>query len=100
MNRRETLMSVIAHYNVELEKLNNYPEDVYEDGEVIRFDKTFNDGLTYSYAAIKAEGLWYTTGPSSPKGYSWEALLDWIFKGRHGSKITLWWASTYDEIVV
>lgn len=46
---------------------------------IIKFTKRFNSGW-YDYAAIhnKEEGLWYTTGPHSSRGYTWEELLRWI----------------------
>lgn len=49
------------------------------EGSVIKFKVRFNPGGTrYSYAAIRAKDLWYTTGPYSPKGYTWDKLLDWL----------------------
>jgi hypothetical protein len=47
-------------------------------GSVIRWRKQFGDGKTYMYAAIRTELGWYTTGPRSPKGYSWETLIEFI----------------------
>lgn len=34
----------------------------------------------YTYAAVRCpdDGLWYTTGPLSPKGYTWEELAEWM----------------------
>ena len=49
------------------------------EGSVIKFKVRFQPGGTkYSYAAIRVKGLWYTTGPHSPKGYTWDELLDWL----------------------
>ena len=49
------------------------------NGAIIKFNVRFSSGGTkYSYAAIRAGGLWYTTGPYSPKGYPWDELLDWL----------------------
>jgi hypothetical protein len=65
----------------------------HENGTVIAFEKFYPaaDGhvtlvvagepqpaSSYSYAAIRARGLWYTTGPKVTKGYPWEELLRWI----------------------
>lgn len=56
--------------------------DIYADGDVIRFEKVFVEGgKAYSYAAIKAAGLWFTTGPKSPKGYTWIELCLWLVSG-------------------
>lgn len=48
---------------------------------IIFFQKQFHEfGKIYDYSAIKAgDGLWYTTGPASPKGYTWDALVDWLY---------------------
>lgn len=46
---------------------------------VIYFQHKFNSrSKSYDYAAIKAgDGLWYTTGPASPNGYTWDQLITW-----------------------
>jgi hypothetical protein len=58
-------------------------EDQFKPGDVItfnyRFDKT---GRNYSYAALFVNGLWYTTGPRSPKGYTWLELVAWWERGK------------------
>lgn len=57
----------------------DYGEDTYDDGTVIKFVKSFvKGGKEYSYAAIKVDGLWYTTGPKVPKGYTWDELILWL----------------------
>jgi hypothetical protein len=69
----------IAQLKKELKRLKDRPNEPTENGNIISFHKQFSGGGTvYSYAAIKAAGLWYTTGPKSPKGYSWDELLDFI----------------------
>jgi hypothetical protein len=40
--------------------------------------ETVMAGAVFSYAAIRVNGIWYTTGPKSPKGYPWEELLSWL----------------------
>jgi hypothetical protein len=72
-----------------------FGEDDYPDQAVITFDKTFPGGTrVYHYAAMKTihledqygnnqepYGLWYTTGPKSPKGYTWDELVNWMGPG-------------------
>jgi hypothetical protein len=67
-----------------LEALDRYPEEP-PAGTVISFKKRFSRyGTEYDYAAIRVTGSsdgtgsWYTTGPRSPKGYTWEALCDFM----------------------
>ena len=62
--------------------IDEFGPDRYPDGTVVRFSKQFKqDGIRYSYAAIKAVGLWHTTGPRSPKGYTWEDFTMWLVSG-------------------
>lgn len=50
-----------------------------EEKTVISFEYAFHaGGILYSYAAIKAEGLWYATGPRSPKGYGNDEFISWL----------------------
>jgi hypothetical protein len=61
-----------------LAELSAYGEDNFEEGAVIRFTYIFRPhGTEYSYAAIKCNNLWYTTGPRAPKAYTWEDLVAW-----------------------
>ncbi len=60
-------------------------QDVFEDGDVIRWKKRFRnrDGSlgeqSYTYAALKAGGKWYTTGSTARSGAAhgrtWAGLL-------------------------
>lgn len=66
----------------ELARLEARPEEP-PIGSVIRFNMQFGGrGTVYEYAAIHAgDDLWYTSGPRSPKGYTWDQLLDWMEDG-------------------
>lgn len=82
-----TSTNMKEYYERRLEEINNklamiesYGEDDFEDGAVLVFDKVMGN-QTYKYAAIKAVGLWYTTGPKSPKAYTWDELVSWFSEG-------------------
>lgn len=68
----------------------------------MRFDKANNhrDGSGtrwYHYAAVKtSEGLWSTTGPQSPKSYTWDQLIDWIYANMENPRI--YHGVVFDEI--
>lgn len=66
----------------ELAQLERFPRDTFPEGTVIAFEMNFApddiDGQIYSYAAIKVNGRWYTTGPRSPKSYTWGQLCEWM----------------------
>jgi len=78
-NKAEGLKLRIRMLKKELKRLESRPTEPEEDGNVITFSKQFAaGGIVYSYAALRAKDLWYTTGPKSPKGYTWDELLDFI----------------------
>jgi hypothetical protein len=66
----------------ELEKLDGYGHDNFDDGDIVYFEKCFiNRGERskyYKYCAMKSAGQWYTCGPRSPGPYTWEQLIDFV----------------------
>lgn len=82
MSKKAVAEKMLEHWANVLTELSKYPEqDPCEDGDVIRFAKTFKDGIRYRYAAIRTGGLWYTTGLRRPKAYSWQELIEWMGSG-------------------
>lgn len=76
--QRQATLDHAADLALRIQEIKRYGEDDYEDGNVILFERQFQPGgRVYSYAAIKSEGLWYTTGPRSPKGFRWDELAAW-----------------------
>jgi hypothetical protein len=71
------------------EKYERFGEDDFPEGAVIVFDKRFNEyagrsipwSKYYHYAAMKGDGRWNTTGPKSPKSYTWDELIRWMGDG-------------------
>lgn len=60
-------------------------------GSIIAWKVRAADGVKYDYAAIKAgNGRWYTTGPNSPKGFTWDELMGWMNS----------WTTVYDRQIV
>jgi hypothetical protein len=61
-----------------------YGEEPQKDGAVIRFRKWFpRSPFRYSYAAIKADGVWYVTGNRRQfsNGVSWDELVKFLIEG-------------------
>lgn len=58
--------------------------DTFENGTVVKFSKKFNDnGITYDYAAIKADGKWFTTATLTGSSvFTWEEFLAWLVSGK------------------
>lgn len=67
----------LAHYQRVADKYGEEPPI----GSVVRWQKVYKSGTTYSYAAINTELGWYTTGPRSPKAYTWDDLINWVDAG-------------------
>lgn len=79
-----------ARADAEILRLMSLPEEpTFKDDrpKVVFFQKKFSGTRRiYDYAVIKAgDGLWYTTGPRTPKGYTWDELVDWMYED--GSEI-------------
>lgn len=81
-----------------LDLLHKWGDDVYEDGAVIRFDKTLGHAnQSYSYTAIKCNGNWYTSGPvrgGTPR--TWQELVTWLASGVPCD--TIWMVTDYIEV--
>lgn len=100
--RRETLEREALRLSERIAMLDELPEEpVFEDGEpsVIWFQRKFGraSSNSYTYAAVRtANGKWYTTGPTSPKGYSWDALIQWIREFDETTEV--WTATEWSEL--
>jgi len=80
--------SEIERINAEIRRLEerkrflqHIPRDDFLDGAVVTFKKRFSEdrfAKVYLYAAIKADGMWYTSGPKRNGPWSWEDLMRWI----------------------
>lgn len=88
-----------------LESLPAEPAGVDDQCTVIWFKKQFvTGGKWYTYAAVRCDnGLWSTTGPSSPKLYTWGEMIKWIMteKGHDDQDIeppVVWVATEVDLI--
>lgn len=82
--RKAIVEDRMRELEAELARLNSLPTepDGTDGANVVWWEMVFaNSGgyRTYTYAAVKAgDGLWYTTGPRAPKGFTWDELVDWI----------------------
>lgn len=97
MNRQQRLdmaQRTLERAQEQIDKLlNRKNEPRGKKRNVIFYRKTFDNGITYTYAAVRAKGLWYTTGPKSPKGFTWDELLDWL-----GDDVKIWVPIGWEEL--
>lgn len=80
---QDSLLRQAAAVQAKIDFIDSLPDEpVADDGKpnVIFFQKQFTEGgRVYDYAALQAgDGKWYTTGPRTPKGFTWQALIEWI----------------------
>lgn len=77
-SRIEGLQATIAHAAAELQRLRRFPEtDIFDNGTIIIFRRRYNhkpESTVYTYVALKASGLWFTTGGLS--NVSWARMIE------------------------
>lgn len=78
--RIDQLTRAMENAQQELTRILAQPKE--PESDLIYFRKRFNaGGKQYTYAAVRTEdGLWFTTGPRTPKGFGWDELIDWIME--------------------
>lgn len=76
----DALTKQLAKRTAQLTELERYPaEDPYSDGDALEFKKQYpGDDTRYSFYAVRANGLWFTTGKRGPQGVPWAKLTDWM----------------------
>lgn len=110
VNERERMIEsaarTIERAQAKIDHLMSLPAEPTPDPDdpdqalVVWFNKQFNQGSrVYTYAAVRAnDGLWYTTGPNTPKGYSWDELIDWFSK-EPNQDATMWVARGWEPVL-
>lgn len=80
--RKARLAATITQAQKELAKLNAMPpEPTTGVNPVVVFDKTFGQNKTYAFVAIKANGLWHTTGDrGNNRRVTWPDLWRFIIE--------------------
>lgn len=96
--------AIIARAQARIDRLASLPDEPTTDDPdgalVVWFTHQFNErSKRYTYAAVKAgDGLWYTTGPASPKGYTWDQLIDWHLN-EINADATMWVATEWEPVL-
>ena len=78
VDRRESILNRLASLEAELAELDKWGDDVYPDGTVIKWKKTFPPRTRkYRFAALRAGGYWYLTNRD---GYrmTWSELVSML----------------------
>lgn len=95
MDSIETLRARRERIDAEIARVESLPpEPTTEDPDgalVIWFEKRIG-GNTYTYAAVKTPNGWYTTGPRTPKCYTWQQLVEWI---NADDEVAIWQADSW-----
>jgi hypothetical protein len=98
----------IEQMQAELEYIEELPNEPLMEAEgqdgpnVIWWEGRFPNGTqTYTYAAVRtSDGRWFTTGPMSPKGYSWADLITWIAERARPIDGIMWVASEWEPEIL
>lgn len=93
-----------AHYKraadleARLARYASLPQDDYDNGAVVVFEKKFNKtGIVYTYACVKGGGYWFVSGDTNRR--TWEGLLDHIYANLgEGGVVRAYWVSQIEEI--
>lgn len=101
--RLDRLQAQIERLQAEADRIASLPAEPDVESPTIWFEKTFGrqDGHAprYTYAAVKAgDGKWYTTGPKTPKGYTWAELIEWI-TGDGDADIEIWLVGSWEPLL-
>lgn len=95
MDKLDRIDDQIAALEAERLRLLTQPADVYEDGDVVWFTKTFgrSGSHRYTYAAVKVGGRWYVTQSGTRETpMTWGSLLDFVSDGE------LWAAVEWERV--
>jgi hypothetical protein len=102
VSRREVIKARLRELEAEQAKYARFPNDDFPEGTVIKFERVFGMSwdeyeqmmeayknlrgpgpepttTAYSYVIVKANGVWYTSGPRGgghPR--SWDGLIEWL----------------------
>lgn len=93
VSRLAAVEDEIARLQAKREALAAIPLDDYPNQAIVVFEKKFSDnGITYTYVALKAGGYWYLTGDGLRR--SWDALMDKLYGDiGSGGSIKVFWVS-------
>lgn len=111
MSRKEDIEARMRALEAERAQLDRYGEDIYDEGDVIKFVKSFkivrrgNEYVTsefiatksfastrdFTYVALKADGKWFMTGrrDNEGRGMPWDSLVEFMYAGIPVDDITI-----------
>ena len=84
INRDEVIRQRIAELEGELAQRKVYGADIYDEGTVLTWRKSYpQNEIGYNFAAIKGDGVWFVTGTGAANQVrlSWEKLISahWMY---------------------
>jgi hypothetical protein len=93
MNRSELIKMRISALEAELARLGKFGEDIFDNGEVLSFEKRFiPSGRAYTYTVLKVADRWHTSGPKGGGvARTWDDLVDFWSEGVDAVfRVTAW----------
>lgn len=93
MSRTSIIEGRIKALEAELDKLQEWGEDTFKGGDVLRFKVKFQaGGMWYTYAALKCGNRWFITG-NKMSYLTWDKLVEFwagVYKVK-GMKVASEW---------
>jgi len=83
MSRLEEALARMKELEKEIFQLRRFGRDRFGVGDVIRFTRTYGNGNTYTYAAVKvADDKWFTTASevTTRHRYTYDQLIQFIIQ--------------------
>lgn len=101
MSRLDDALASLRRLEAEIRQLERFGRDSFEDGDVVRFTKTYGvtepEPKTYTYAAVKTPVGWYLTGQHRRPQVTYDELIEFIVKYPLAENIVV--AVTWADVV-
>lgn len=94
-SRRDVLARQQLRIEEQLQEMERFGDDVYNDDAVLMFKfRHANNSTIYTYVALKVKGLWYLSGASGAK-LTWDQLVDFWMRGE---VVDMWEATGWEPV--
>lgn len=101
MSRLDDALASLRRLEAEIRQLERFGRDSFEDGDVVRFTKTYGvtepEPRTYIHAAVKTPVGWYLTGQNRKTVWTYDELIEFIVQYPLAENIVV--AVTWADVV-
>lgn len=101
MSRLDDALASLRRLEAEIRQLERFGRDSFENGDVVRFTKTYGvtepEPRTYIHAAVKTPVGWYLTGQNRKTVWTYDELIEFIVQYPLAENIVV--AVTWADVV-